>query len=93
MISSFISSYSFSILFIKINSSRLTFESIKALKITTSILFNLDFANNTILLCFPFLFLDYLPILFLIPAAIAQIFNPIVKLTNSIGTPSKEAKA
>ena len=41
----------------------------------------------------PFSFLDYLPILFLIPAAIAQIFNPIVKLTNSIGTPSKEAKA
>ena len=41
----------------------------------------------------PFSFLDYLPILFSIPAAIAQIFNLIVKLTNPIGIPSKEAKA
>ena len=40
----------------------------------------LDFANNTILSCF------------LIPAAIAQIFNPIVELVIPIGISSKEAK-
>ena len=34
------------------------FESIKALEIKTSMLFNLDFANKTILSCF-FLFLNY----------------------------------
>ena len=46
---SFISSYSFSTLFIKTNSSRLIFESVKALEINTSTLFNFDFANNTVL--------------------------------------------
>ena len=55
-------------------------------------LFNLDFANNTILLCFFFFFL-IIDLYFLIPAAIAQIFNPIAELVISIGIPSKEAKA
>ena len=53
-------------------------------------LFNLDFANNTILSCFFFLIID---LYFLIPAAIAQIFNPIAELVILIGIPSKEAKA
>ena len=49
------SSYSFSTLFNETNSSWLTFESIKALEIKTSSVFNLVFADNTILTCF-FLF-------------------------------------
>ena len=35
-------------LFMKTNSSWLIFESIKALEIKTSMLFNLDFANNIV---------------------------------------------
>ena len=69
LISSFISSYSFSILFIKRNSSWLIFELIKALKINTSVLFNLDFDNNTVI-----------DLYCLIRAAIAPIFNPIREL-------------
>ena len=53
-------------------------------------LFNLDLAKNTILSFFFFLIFD---LYLLIPAAIAQIFNPIAELVISIGTPSKEAKA
>ena len=55
-------------------------------------LFSLDFANNTILSCFIFLFLlidSYL----LIPPVITQIFNPITELVIPIGIPTKEAKA
>ena len=55
-------------------------------------LFNLDFANNTILSCFFFFFL-IIDLYFLIPAAIAQIFNPIAELIIPIRTPTKEAKA
>ena len=51
-------------------------------------LFNLDFANNTILSCF-FVIID---LYFLIPADIAQIFNPIDKLVISIEIPIKEKK-
>ena len=47
--------------------------------------FQFDFANNTILSCFFFLIID---LCFLIPAAIAQIFNP--ELLIPIGIPSKE---
>ena len=50
--------------------SHVTYESIKALKIKTSVLFNLDFANNTILSCF-FLFFLIIELYFLIPAVIA----------------------
>ena len=53
------SSYSFSTLFIKTKSSWLVKESIKALEIKTAMLFNLDFANNTISSCF-FSFSDLL---------------------------------
>ena len=64
------------------------FESIKALEIKASTLFNLHFANNTILSCF-FLFSDSY---FLIPAVITQIFNPIVELAIPIRIPTTEAK-
>ena len=53
--------------------------------------FNLAFANNTI---YSFLFFFFLIIeLYLIPAVIAYIFNPIAKLVIPTGIPSKEAKA
>ena len=67
------------------------FESIKTLEIKTSMLFNLDFANNTILSCFFFFFL-ILDLCFLIPAVIAQIVNLIAELVIPIEIPSKEAK-
>ena len=62
----------------------------KALEIKTSMLFNLDFANNIILLCFFFLIID---LYFLIPAVIAHIFNPIAELVIPIGVPIREVKA
>ena len=49
---------------------------IKALEIKTPTLFNLDFANNTILSCFFFFFL-IIDLYTLVPAAITQILqNP-----------------
>ena len=54
-------------------------------------LFNLDFANNTILLGFFFFFL-IIDLYFLIAAVITQIFNPIAELVIPIGIPTKEAK-
>ena len=63
---------------------------IKALEIKTSMLFDLDFANNIILLCFFFLIID---LYFLIPAVIAHIFNPIAELVIPLGVPIREAKA
>ena len=67
----------------------LIFESIKPLEIQTSILFNLDFASNTILLCFFFFFL-IIDSYFLIPA---QIFSPVAEVVIRIGRSSKEATA
>ena len=90
MTSSFVLFCSFNKLLIKTNSSRLQTESIKALKIKTSIMFNLDFANNIILLSFFFFIID---LHFLISAVIAQIFNPIAELIIPIGIPTKEAKS
>ena len=55
-------------------------------------LFNLDFANNTILSCFFFFFL-IIDLYFLIHGVIAQIFNPIAELVIPITIPTKEAKA
>ena len=55
-------------------------------------LFYLDFAKNTILLCI-FLFFLVIDVYFFIPAVIAQIFNPIAKLIIHIAIPSKETKA
>ena len=53
---SFILSYSFSTLFIDINSSRLIFKSIKILDSKTSMVYNLACVSNTILSCFFFFF-------------------------------------
>ena len=55
-------------------------------------LFNLDFARNTILSWFFLIFLitDFY---FLIPAFIIHIFNPIVELAIPIGILTKKAKA
>ena len=55
-------------------------------------LFNLDFANNTILSCFFFFFL-IIDLYFLIPKVAKQIFNPIAKLVIPTGISTKEAKA
>ena len=85
MISLFISSYSFSTLFIKTTLSWLKFGLFKALEIKTFMLFNLDFASNTILSCF-YLFFLIIDLYFLI----AQIFNPIAGIVIPIGIPSKE---
>ena len=63
---------------------------IKALEIKTFMLFNLDFANSTILSCFFFLIIE---LYFLIPAVIAKIFNLIAEIVIPIGIPSKEGKA
>ena len=90
MISSFVLFCSFNKLLIKTNSLRLQTESIKALKIKTSMIFNFNFANNIILLCFFFLIID---LHFLIAVVIAQIFHPIAELIIPIGIPTKEAKA
>ena len=55
-------------------------------------LFNLVFAINTLLSCF-FLFFLIIDLYFLVPAIIAQIFNPIAGLVIPIGIPNDEAKA
>ena len=62
---------------------------IKALEIKTSMLFNIDFPDNTILSYFFFFFL-IIDLYFLIAAIIAQIF---AELVIPIGIPTKEAKA
>ena len=55
-------------------------------------LFNLDFANNTILSYF-FFFLLIIDLQFLILAVIVQIFNLIAVLVIPIGKSNKEGKA
>ena len=55
-------------------------------------LFNLNFANNTILSCF-FLFFLITDLYVVIPAVIKQIFNPTAELVIPIGIPAKQAKA
>ena len=52
-------------------------------------LFNLDFANNTVLSCLFFLIID---LYFVIAAVIVHIFNPISELVIHIEIPNKEAK-
>ena len=52
---------------------------------------NLDFGSKAILLCFFFFLI--IDLYLLIPAVIAQIFNPIAKIVIPIGVPTKEAKA
>ena len=91
LISSLMSSYSFNTLFTEINSSWLIYDLIEASEIKTSTLFNLVFANNTILPCF-FLFLLIIDLYFLIMAVIAQIFILTAELAIPTGIPTKEAK-
>ena len=55
-------------------------------------LFNLDFANNTILSCFFFLFL-IIELYLLIPAVIAQSFNPVAELVVPIAITKKRSKS
>ena len=55
-------------------------------------LFNLVFANDTILSCI-FFFILIIDLYSLIPAVIAQIFHAIAELVVPIGIPSNEAKA
>ena len=58
-----------------------------------SVLFNLDFDNNSILSCFFFFFL-IIDLYFLIPVVIMEIFNPIAELlVIPIGKTTKEEKA
>ena len=63
---------------------------LKPQKLNTSMLFNLDFANNTIYHAFFFFFL-IIDWYFLIHAATAKVFNPIAELVIPIGIASKEA--
>ena len=76
---------------IKTNSLQVISESIKTLEIKTSMLFNLDFASNTILSRFFYSFL-IIGLYFLIPAVIVQIFNPIAELLILTGIIRNEMK-
>ena len=67
-------------------------ESIRGLEINISILFNLDFVNDTILSRFFFFFL-IIDLYFLIPTVITQIFNPITELINSYKNTSQRSKS
>ena len=58
---------------------------IKELKIKTSTLFSLVFANNTFFIMLLFLFMNYW--------LIVQIFNPTAELVIPVGIPTKETKA
>ena len=71
------------------NSSWPTTESFQALEIKTSMLFNLDFANSTMLSWFFFIFL-ITDLNILTAAVITQIFTPITELVIPIGIPTKE---
>ena len=88
MNSSFISSYCFSTLFTKTNSSWLLFESIKILEIKTSIVINLVSASN-IMVVFLFLIID---LNFLIPAVVMEMFIVIAELAIPTKIPTKEAR-
>ena len=63
---------------------------IKALEIKTSVLFNLDFAKNTVLSCFFSLIIN---LYFLFPVVTAQMFNLIAEIIILIAIQIKEAKA
>ena len=54
-------------------------------------LFNFDFANNTIISCF-FFFVSIIDLCFLITSIVTQIFNPTAELVIPTGIPTKEAK-
>ena len=79
--------------FLKQLSSWLIFKSIEALEIKTSMLFDLNFANNSILSCFLFFFSLIIDLYVLIPGVIPQIFDPIAEFVIPKGIPSEESKA
>ena len=56
-------------------------------------LFNLDVANNTLSSTYTLITFLIIGLYLLIPAAIAQMFNPTAELLIPIGIPTKEAKA
>ena len=58
----------------------------------TSILFSLNFVNNTTLWCF-FSFFLIITLWFLILAAVAKIFNSIAELVIPMGSKRKDLKA
>ena len=89
----FISLYSLKKLFLEAILSWLMHESIKALEIRTSIVFNLSFPNSTILSCFAFCYNWLYNCLFLILAVIAQIFVPTEELIIPTETQINEANA
>ena len=66
-------------------------ESIKALEIKNSMLFNFDFANNTIISYFFFFLI--IDLYFLLPALITQLFNRVAELVIPRGIPTIQAKA
>ena len=89
----FISLSSLKTLFTETNSSLLIYESIKALEIITSIVFNLSFPSNTsILQCF-FFFFFVIDSHFLITAVITQMFIPTAELVIPIGIQTNQANA
>ena len=92
LISSFKSSYYFSNFSTETNSWWLIFESIRALEIKTSLVFNLVFANKTALSCCLFFFL-IIEFYFLIPAVIKEIFIVLAELAIPTGIPTKEVRA
>ena len=79
-------------LFAETNSSWLIFESTKALEIKTSTVFNLVFANSTIISYF-FFFLLIIGLYFSIPAVITETFIVIAEFAIPTGITTKEAIA
>ena len=78
-------------LFPETNLSFLTHDSIQALEVKNSILFNFVSANSFILSCF-FIFFWTVGLYFLISVVIAYIFNHTPELTIATGIPTNEAK-
>ena len=85
--------YSFNTLFTKGNSSRLIYELAKPLETKTLVVFNLVFANNTVLSCFFILFFLIIDLYFLIHAVVSQIFNYTAELAIPLVISTKETKS
>ena len=68
------------------------FESIEVLEMKTSILFNFDLSNKTILSCL-FFFSTIIDLYFVIPSVFAQIFNSTVEILIPIEIQIKEGEA
>ena len=68
------------------------FESTEVLEMKTSILFNFDLSNKTILSCL-FFFSTIIDLYFVIPSVFAQIFNSTAELLIPIEIQIKEGEA